>query len=86
MTWNVEITKPAYKQLRAMPKMDRARVLSALREMAHDPYSGDIKWIDKQRGVLRRRVGSWRVFFVIVQDILYVPIIAIKRRDSKTYS
>lgn len=86
MTWNVELTKPAYKQLKTIAKKDRLHIAAALQDMERDPYSGDIKWIDKREGVLRRRVGNWRIFFAVLKETGYVPVLAIERRKSKTYS
>jgi mRNA-degrading endonuclease RelE of RelBE toxin-antitoxin system len=52
--------------------------------MGANPFSGDIKYL-KGQNRLRRRVGSWRIFFRLerAENILY--IVAIERRTSTTY-
>lgn len=42
MTWKVEITGPAQKDLRKLPSADKARVEAALATMRDDPFAGDI--------------------------------------------
>jgi mRNA-degrading endonuclease RelE of RelBE toxin-antitoxin system len=42
MTWNLIVAQPARKELNRLPPESRARILSALREMANDPHAGDI--------------------------------------------
>ncbi len=86
MKWDVKITTPARKQLRKVPTKDKGRILDAFQDMSEDPYFGDIKWIDKKQDILRRRVGNWRIFFSIHQDIMYVEVLEIYRRTSKTYN
>lgn len=42
-TFNVLIHKKALKEIDGLPIDDKNRILSSLREMATDPFTGDIK-------------------------------------------
>jgi mRNA-degrading endonuclease RelE of RelBE toxin-antitoxin system len=63
---------------------DKARVRAALDAMETDPFSGDIQYL-KGDPRLRRRVGSWRVFFRVERAETSIYISAIERRSSTTY-
>jgi mRNA-degrading endonuclease RelE of RelBE toxin-antitoxin system len=53
--------------------------------MAADPFSGDIVKIEGDGTRWRRRVGNYRVFFVVERADRSVFISAIVRRTSSTY-
>ena len=62
---NVLIHKKALREIDGLPADDKQRVLSAIREMAMDPFGGDVKPIRSIKGLLRRRVGEYRIAFTI---------------------
>ena len=85
MPWDVVLVRSAEKQLRKVPAQDRARILSALATMQEDPFGGDIAYLKGQEAALRRRVGSWRIFFDVYPEEHRVVVLAIVRRTSTTY-
>ena len=85
MAWNVLIVKSAEKQIRKMPAADAERVRKALLQMRKDPFAGDIVYLKGEQGVLRRRVGNWRILFEILTKQQTIVIQAVLRRTSKTY-
>jgi len=85
VTWTVVLTGPARKSLKRAPASDRERIHAALREMAADPFQGDIKYLKGQKVMLRRRVGDWRIFFRLVPEQKHLVVTAIERRTSTTY-
>jgi mRNA-degrading endonuclease RelE of RelBE toxin-antitoxin system len=85
LPWEVRLAGPARKSLERIEAPDLNRIRAALREMAQDPFQGDIKLLRAPGRVFRLRVGSWRVFFVRVPDERAVVITAIERRTSTTY-
>lgn len=68
-----------------MPEKDRIKIKAALREMEADPFFGDIKSLHNYATGWRRRVGNYRIFYDVYQDLSLVVISAIERRTSKTY-
>ena len=52
-TFNVLIHKKALKEIDGLPIDDKNRILTSLREMAKDPFSGDVKPIKGVRSLLR---------------------------------
>lgn len=85
MTWTVIASKAAQKSLRAAPAADADRIVRALKQMQLSPYAGDLKYLRGDAGVLRRRVGSWRILFTIDQAAHRVEIINVLRRTSTSY-
>jgi mRNA-degrading endonuclease RelE of RelBE toxin-antitoxin system len=51
--------KKAVKEIESFPEEDKDRIRRTIKEMAIDPFSGDVKPIKGARGVLRRRVGDY---------------------------
>lgn len=68
-----------------MGSLDRERIHAALREMASDPFLGDVKYLRGQKDVLRRRVGDWRIFFRLAKEERHLLVSAVERRASTTY-
>lgn len=86
MTWHLVVARSAQKELERAPARDRTRLVNALKELAADPFAGDIVQL-KGRGALdfRRRVGSWRILFTLNRESLTVEVTAVLRRTSTTY-
>jgi mRNA-degrading endonuclease RelE of RelBE toxin-antitoxin system len=85
MTWGFEITKPAARDLRDVPRADLEHIDEAFEDMRSDPYYGDIKFLKGTNRILRRRVGNWRIEFEVHSDLRIVVILAVTRRNSNTY-
>lgn len=80
-TFNVLIHKKALKEINALPINERNRILDS-REMATDPFSGDVKPIKGVRSLLRRRVGDYRVSFTVNFEKSEVVVLKVGRRES----
>jgi mRNA-degrading endonuclease RelE of RelBE toxin-antitoxin system len=85
MTWGFEVTKPAARDLRDVPRADLERIDDAFEEMRSDPYDGDIKFLKGTNRILRRRVGNWRIEFEVRSHQRIVVILSVTRRSSNTY-
>ena len=85
VTWTVVLAGPAKKSLERIATSDRERLHTALKEMAANPFRGDIKYLKGQKGKLRRRVGDWRTFFHLEPEQKHLVVTAIERRTSTTY-
>jgi mRNA-degrading endonuclease RelE of RelBE toxin-antitoxin system len=85
MTWGFEVTKPAARDLRDVPRADLEHIDEAFEMMRSDPYYGDIKFLKGTNRILRRRVGNWRIEFAVRADRRIVVILAVTRRSSNTY-
>jgi mRNA-degrading endonuclease RelE of RelBE toxin-antitoxin system len=85
MKWDLVITNPAVRDLRKVPRGDLKHVNAVFDDMCSNPYGGDIRYLRSTDGALRRRVGTWRIFFELARDRRCVIILGVKRRSSNTY-
>jgi len=81
-TFSILIHKKALKEIDELSADDKQRILNAIREMATDPFSGDVKPVRGVKGVLRRRVGDYRIAFTINFENAEVIILRAGRRDK----
>ena len=83
--WEIRVAKAAQKSVRRAPRPERERLVRALEEMTHNPFTGDIVRLKDQTTAFRRRVGDWRIFFDVdpAERVVAVPHIA--RRTTTTY-
>ena len=85
MNWGLILSNQASRAIRRAPQSERNQLRAALRLLSGDPYSGDIKLLKGSSGILRRRVGNWRILYELDAERRLIVIIGIKRRGSKTY-
>ena len=85
MNWQILVTKSAAKQTKHFPKKDFVRIGEAIDEMATNPFLGDVQKIGGEENTWRRRVGNYRIKYIVKVDKRLVYIFDIKRRTSSTY-
>jgi mRNA interferase RelE/StbE len=85
MNWGLILSNQASRTIRRAPRNDREQIRGALRLLADDPHSGDIKLLKGANGTFRRRVGDWRVLYQLDSARNLIVVTAIKRRGSNTY-
>ena len=87
MSWTVRLEKAAAKQLSELPPDHQDFLREHLREMAEDPFRGNVKPLrGKQwKGRYRKRVGRYRVIFIPFYPERVVEVSAILLRSEKTY-
>ena len=85
MSWKLFLRKKAKKDFLHFPKSDQKYLKTVFREIAGNPFSGDIKKMKDEKNAWRRRVGAYRIFYEVRNDENVVYIYRMKRRTSKTY-
>jgi mRNA-degrading endonuclease RelE of RelBE toxin-antitoxin system len=79
--FSILIHRKALKEIDGFSAEDKERILSAIRQMATEPFSGDIKPIKGVKGVLRRRVGDYRIAFTVNFEKSEVIVLRVGRRE-----
>lgn len=79
MKYRIEIDKPALKFLQKQPQAQRERLLRAIQGL---PELGDIKPLGGYENLYRLRVGSFRVLYTIIGDMLIVRVLDIGNRGD----
>jgi mRNA-degrading endonuclease RelE of RelBE toxin-antitoxin system len=87
MSWVCRLSKQAAKELARLPQDHCRQRAEAIEKMEEDPTSGDVRPIrsGKFKGILRKRVGRYRIVFSLDPSENRVEIAAILTRTGKTY-
>ena len=87
MTWVVNLSAAAEKDLRRLPRDRQARIERAIDEMEENPFAGDVKALKgpEWKGRYRKRVGPYRIIFTVDHSLTAVAISAVLIRSEQTY-
>jgi len=85
MTWKITIHPKIGKQLKRFPKKDIKLIESVFFQLKINPFVGDIKKMEGEENVWRRRVGPYRIFYELSAQKQIVFIFLVKRRTTTTY-
>ena len=82
MSWTVQWSDTAIKQLKKLPKKDQTRILDKTEEVEADPF----RYIGRLEGepFFRYRVGNYRIILSIENQQLLIHILKVKKR-SRVY-
>jgi mRNA interferase RelE/StbE len=80
--YEVELTGRARKQYTALDPAIRDRIRRALLDLADDPTPAQVKALTGGGGLLRIRVGAWRVIYQVEHNQARVVIVDIGHRSS----
>ena len=64
MRYEIEIQKPALRDLKGLPKPEAQRIMEKVRLLS-DSLFGDVKRLTNFTPEYRLRVGKWRVLFEV---------------------
>ena len=71
MKWNIQIDKIALKFMAKQPAPQRVRIMDAIAKL---PEEGDIKQMAGQIGFYRLRVGTYRIIYMVKEEIITVCV------------
>jgi mRNA interferase RelE/StbE len=80
MTYRIELTKAAERDLRAAPKPMLKRLDVCIRGLADDPLPPGVIKLKNSDGLYRVRVSDYRIIYRIEQEILTVLVVKIGHR------
>ncbi|MEJ6482022.1 type II toxin-antitoxin system RelE/ParE family toxin [Nostoc punctiforme UO1] len=82
MTYQIEISKKAAKQLKKLSADIRDRINEKILELADNPRSSGVVKLENTGNKYRIRVGNYRILYEIQDDILILKVVRIgHRRD-----
>lgn len=84
-SWDIRVDENVYKALKKTPRRDGERILEVIRLLPFDPYFGDIQKMKGEPDSWRRRIGSYRLFYRIKNEVRVVLVFRLERRTSNTY-
>lgn len=82
MTYRVELTSAASRQVRKLPRPARDRVLSAVGDLSDEPRPHGARKLVGEQTAWRIRVGDYRVIYDVHDEKLTVTVVrAAHRRE-----
>lgn len=83
MKYIVEISAPARKQIKRMPKSEKKKILDKIDSLSNDPRPFGYKKLQYYTEYFRVRVGNYRIIYTISdRQFLVVIVEATDRRDA----
>ncbi len=82
MTYSVDFSKAARKQLKKLPSDVQERILFKINELAIEPRPNGVKKLQGEENSYRIRVGDYRVVYDIFDDVLLITVIRVKHRNQ----
>jgi mRNA interferase RelE/StbE len=76
----VELRPAAAKALRDLARVDAERIRAKLRALSEDPRPHGAEKLAGREGLLRVRVGDFRIVFRVDDGVLLVLVVAIGHR------
>ncbi|GAB7026354.1 type II toxin-antitoxin system RelE family toxin [Geotalea toluenoxydans] len=80
MTYRIELTKAAVRDLSAVPKPMLKRLDACILGLVDDPLPPGVKKLKNSNGLYRVRVSDYRIIYRIEQEILTVLVVRIGHR------
>lgn len=82
VSYTVHISRRASKFVESSTGKTRVRIISALKELKIDPFTGSSKLKGRLSGLYRRRVGNYRVIIRIDNKERIVLVLSISDRGK----
>ncbi|MFZ5451380.1 MAG: type II toxin-antitoxin system RelE family toxin [Thermodesulfobacteriota bacterium] len=83
MSFLVEITRRAEKDLDGLDRTTERQVRERLKQLAQDPYAPHLsQQVKMGAGERKSRVRSWRIFFEVDEGKRKIVILSIKHRKG----
>ena len=80
MTYRIEVTPAAVRQLRKLDNQARRRIQAAIELLANDPRPSGAKKLVGGDGEWRVRTGDYRIVYEVNDGVLLVLVIAVGHR------
>jgi len=82
MIYKIIVSPDAVKSLKSLPQNIKKRIDAKISALAKNPRPADAKVLHGQHGLLRVRVGDYRIIYKIKDDRLLVLIVKIGPRKD----
>jgi len=82
----LKVERRAFKQLQKLPQAHRKRVMEAILALEENPFPPGKKWkrLEGTGGLVRLRVGDYRVLYEVLDDEIHV-LLVIHRRNLERW-
>jgi len=77
-SYQIEIKPSASRELEKLPQQIIPRIVTAIKELAENPYPPGVKKLTGFDRTYRIRVGDYRVLYTIYENRLVIEIIRVR--------
>ena len=82
MALRIEWKKSTKKDLRKLPSMDVNRILSAVEDLADEPFPAGVEKLAGAEHAHRIRVGDYRVIYEVVTKLNLIEVQRVRHRKD----
>jgi len=82
MSYRIEVTPRAQKDLKALPVRERQRVADQIDALQADPRPPGCKKLEGKEDFYRIRVGDYRVVYLVKEEVLRILIVRVGDRKE----
>lgn len=82
MTYEVEITPAAKRQIKKLTKSVQALIIERLEQLAENPRPPSILKMEGEEDFYRVRVGDYRIIYEIQDRVLLIVVVKVGHRSS----
>lgn len=80
MSYRIDFTTAAARQVKKLPRLTRDRILDAVEGLSADPRPHGAKKLVGEKHAWRIRVGDYRIIYDIFDDVLTVTVVRVAHR------
>jgi mRNA interferase RelE/StbE len=80
MSYQIEITTRAAKQLKKLPEDIKISIEEKIQELSNNPRPNGVVKLEGEEDTYRVRVGKYRILYEIKDDLLIVKVVKISHR------
>jgi mRNA interferase RelE/StbE len=80
VTYNIELSRGAYKSLKSIPQSDVRKIRDKIEKLKNDPLPHGSEKLEGSNDLYRIRSGDYRVIYQVVRKRLFVLVVKIGHR------
>ena len=81
-SYQIKIKPSASRELERLPRTTIPKIVTAIKELAENPFPQGVKKLTGFDRTYRIRVGEYRILYNMYDDILVIEIIRIRHRKD----
>ena len=86
MSYRIEISPAARREIRALPAYVRAQAIQLIDELSRDPKPARSKELRERENIFRIWLaGRWRIVYAVDDELIEVLILRVRRKDDIDY-
>ena len=80
--FEIEVSRAARRYLERLDKPTRQRIADAIDELGRNPYEGDVRRLEGDPHLFRKRVGDFRILYRVNRSRRFVHVEGIRPRGE----